>query len=65
VSDEKVCASAGIILGLIDRVFYDGSVTDFLNLGMGGLRTGIFNIADVLEVIGVALFALALRTDRA
>ncbi len=40
---------------LIDRLLYDGRVTDFLNLGVGQLRTGIFNIADVAGVIGALL----------
>ena len=40
---------------LIDRLVQDGRVTDFLNVGVGGLRTGIFNVADVVGVIGAAL----------
>jgi len=40
---------------LIDRVAYDGAVVDFLNVGVGSLRTGIFNIADVAVSIGVLL----------
>ena len=40
---------------LIDRVMYDGRVTDFLNVGLGSLRTGIFNVADVVGVTGVIL----------
>ncbi|MGC4029021.1 MAG: signal peptidase II [Steroidobacteraceae bacterium] len=44
---------------LIDRVIHDGRVTDFLNLGIGGLRTGIFNVADVLGVVGVAVLLLS------
>jgi signal peptidase II len=43
---------------LIDRLAYDGLVTDFLNMGIGPLRTGIFNIADVVGVIGIAIFLL-------
>jgi signal peptidase II len=43
---------------LIDRVLHDGYVTDFLNVGIGSVRTGIFNIADVLGVVGVALLML-------
>jgi signal peptidase II len=43
---------------LIDRLLYDGNVTDFLNIGVGSLRTGIFNIADVVGVVGaIVLFA--------
>jgi signal peptidase II len=52
---------AGGLGNLIDRVLYDGRVTDFLNLGVGSLRTGIFNIADVIEMIGVLVFLLAFR----
>ncbi len=37
---------------LIDRFFVGGRVTDFLNLGIGTLRTGIFNIADVAIMVG-------------
>ena len=45
---------AGGYANLIDR-FWRGSVTDYLNLGIGQLRTGIFNVADVVIVIGVAV----------
>jgi signal peptidase II len=38
---------------LIDRLIYDGRVTDFLNLGIGPMRTGIFNVADIVGVVGV------------
>ena len=44
---------------IIDRIRFDGAVTDFLNLGIGSLRTGIFNVADatlMLSVVGL-LFA--------
>jgi signal peptidase II len=43
---------------LIDRLTQDGSVTDFLNLGIGSVRTGIFNVADVVGVIGFAVLVL-------
>jgi signal peptidase II len=32
---------------LYDRLAYGGYVIDFLNVGVGGLRTGIFNVADM------------------
>jgi signal peptidase II len=45
---------AGGLGNLIDRITR-GTVTDFINLGIGPLRTGIFNIADVAIVVGVAI----------
>jgi len=53
-----ICLSlvfAGGISNLIDRIAYDGRVIDFLNLGIGPLRTGIFNLADMAITFG-ALF---------
>ena len=38
---------------LIDRIFNDGRVIDFLNLGIGPFRTGIFNVADIAITLGV------------
>lgn len=51
----------GGIGNLADRVRYDGYVTDFLNLGVGPLRTGIFNMADVALMAGMALLLLLHR----
>ena len=48
---------AGGLSNWIDRVT-NGRVVDFLNLGVGPLRTGIFNVADVAIMVGVVLFAL-------
>jgi signal peptidase II len=45
----------------IDRVMNDGRVVDFLNLGIGSLRTGIFNVADVAIMLGGGLLLLAAR----
>jgi signal peptidase II len=42
---------------LIDR-FARGSVVDFLNVGLGPLRTGIFNVADVAIMLGMTLLLL-------
>ena len=39
---------------LIDRVAR-GHVIDFLNVGLGPLRTGIFNVADMAVMLGAAL----------
>ena len=45
---------AGGVSNLIDRVAV-GRVIDFLNVGIGPLRTGIFNVADAAIMCGVAL----------
>ncbi|MFH1852784.1 MAG: signal peptidase II [Candidatus Neomarinimicrobiota bacterium] len=53
--------AGGGIGNLIDRIFRDGRVVDFLNLGIGPLRTGIFNLADVFIMVGgIGLVALGL-----
>ncbi len=45
----------------IDRVLH-GRVVDFLNLGIGPIRTGVFNVADVAIMAGALLVAFgALR----
>ncbi len=42
----------GGISNIYDRLLY-GGVVDFMNMGFGSLRTGIFNIADVCIMIGL------------
>ena len=56
---------AGGLSNLIDRVAYDGRVVDFLNVGIGALRTGIFNIADMGITFGALLMLLeSFRSSR-
>lgn len=62
--DMLTTAMIGLLIGgaignLIDRYQY-GFVRDFINMGIGPLRTGIFNIADVAITGGVIV--LFLRT---
>jgi signal peptidase II len=58
-SDLYTTVSLALILGggvsnLLDRGFRDsGKVVDFMNMGIGSLRTGIFNIADMGIMAGV------------
>jgi signal peptidase II len=47
---------AGGGCNLFDRVSNDGRVVDFVTLSAGGLRTGIFNLADVAIMLGASLF---------
>jgi len=49
---------AGGISNWIDRAT-NGSVVDFLNLGVGWLRTGVFNVADVAIMLGATIFLVA------
>lgn len=46
--------AAGGIGNLVDRALFEGGVTDFLNLGIGSLRTGIFNVADMYITFALA-----------
>jgi signal peptidase II len=48
----------GGIGNLIDRFTNDGHVIDFMNVGIGNLRTGIFNVADMALMAGVILLVL-------
>ncbi len=54
---------AGGASNLYDRITA-GQVVDFLNLGVGSLRTGIFNVADVAITTGCALILLGQRGSR-
>ena len=53
------CILGGGLSNLVDRCVYDGRVFDFLNMGIGRLRTGVFNVADVGIMLGVALLLLS------
>ena len=50
---------AGGVGNLIDRVLNDGAVIDFLNVGIGSVRTGIFNVADMSIMAGIFMFLFA------
>lgn len=50
----------------LDRLLHGGLVTDFVSIGAGPLRTGVFNAADVFLVAGVLLIlARSLRRETA
>ena len=49
---------------LIDRAAR-GHVVDFLNIGVGNVRTGIFNVADVAVLLGALLIVVGdLRPEK-
>jgi len=47
---------AGGLSNWMDRVT-QGRVVDFLNVGVGPLRTGVFNVADLAIMVGALVFA--------
>ena len=49
---------AGGASNWVDRLVH-GRVVDFLNLGIGPLRTGVFNVADVAIMAGLGLLLWA------
>jgi signal peptidase II len=51
-----VCS--GGVSNLVDRLAR-GTVIDFLNIGLGPVRTGIFNVADMAVLAGIAVFLVA------
>jgi signal peptidase II len=51
---------AGGASNLVDRIVR-GSVIDFMNVGVGPLRTGIFNVADMAILLGVGIFVFTHR----
>jgi signal peptidase II len=55
----------GGIGNLIDRVSNEGRVIDFMNIGIGSLRTGVFNVADIAISLGVVwLCAISFKASK-
>lgn len=50
----------------IDRARFGGVVVDFMNMGLGSLRTGVFNVADLAILAGIGVLLIAgWKQDRA
>jgi signal peptidase II len=47
--------AGGGLSNWLDRVFNEGHVIDFVSIGVGWLRTGIFNVADLALLVGLLL----------
>jgi signal peptidase II len=45
----------GGLSNLLDRLLNDGTVVDFVSIGVGNLRTGVFNLADVAIMAGAGI----------
>ncbi|MDC7125659.1 MAG: signal peptidase II [Spirochaetales bacterium] len=52
------CVIGGGVGNLYDRIFNKGIVIDFLNFGIGSLRTGILNVADLSITFGAIVFII-------
>ncbi|WP_144211007.1 signal peptidase II [Shewanella donghaensis] len=64
VSNSKQHLSSIVALSLVfsggvsnfyDRLVNNGAVIDFLNIGFGSMRTGVFNVADMFIMLGAFL----------
>jgi len=55
---------SGGMSNLFDRFYYGGYVIDFLNVGLGPLRTGIFNLADVAIMFGAFILLISMGRSR-
>lgn len=56
--------AAGGLGNLLDRIFNQGRVVDFVSFGIGPLRTGIMNLADIAIFIGAVMFFLFYHKDQ-
>jgi signal peptidase II len=63
----RIIAFASVFAGgtgnIIDRILRDRHVTDFMNVGINNLRTGIFNVADVCITVGVICLFVSLKNQ--
>ena len=50
-------AWAGGMSNLFDRITRHGLVSDFIYIRMGPFHTGVFNVADFVIMLGIAMFA--------
>ena len=62
-------SSSALIIGgglgnLMDRIINQGAVIDFMNIGIGSIRTGIFNGADLAILAGIFIFAVSYAKKR-
>ena len=55
---------AGGLGNIIDRIFYDRHVSDFMNIGIYNLRSGIFNVADICITVGAVGLFMAYYRDK-
>lgn len=66
---EVVLVALTLFLGggvgnLIDRVLFDGRVSDFMVIRLGLVSTGVFNVADMALMLALGLILYATWTER-
>ncbi len=44
---------------LIDRLLNHGVVVDYISMGVGSLRTGVFNLADAAITVGLVVILVS------
>jgi signal peptidase II len=49
------CVIGGGLGNIFDRLVNHGLVVDFMNFGIGNLRTGVLNVADLFITFGIVL----------
>lgn len=55
---------AGAAGNLVDRIFYDGLVVDFIEMGYRGHTFPVYNIADIGVSLGAVVLVLSLILER-
>ncbi|KAB7895836.1 signal peptidase II [Rouxiella sp. S1S-2] len=56
---------SGGISNLLDRIVYGGYVVDFMNVSAGSLHTGVFNVADMVLLVGaIMLFMVGFKSKQ-
>lgn len=53
----------GALGNLVDRIFYNGHVVDFIDVGIGTHRFYTFNVADIGVTVGGSLLFLCILFD--
>jgi|UPI0004B98084 signal peptidase II len=54
---------SGGISNLLDRIVYGGYVVDFMNVSAGIVHTGVFNVADMVLMVGaIMLFMVGFKS---
>ncbi|GMO59433.1 MAG: signal peptidase II [Treponemataceae bacterium] len=58
------CIIGGGLGNLIDRLMNDFLVVDFMNFGIGSVRSGILNVADLSVTFGIIVFLFLELTEK-